>query len=187
MKLKTGDLAPLFKMEDSDGQLIDLSALKGSKVVLYFYPKDDTPGCTAQACNLNENLSFLQANGFVVIGVSADSNKAHEKFKLKYNLKFSLLSESRRLRLASWAGSAGCSAGGCLLIRLTLGLLLSLTSLIAPLDSYIFTELMLLECFSCSFSTDFCSRLGARITILLSVCSSAVASCLQSSSASSSA
>jgi peroxiredoxin Q/BCP len=93
MKLKTGDLAPLFKMEDSDGQLIDLSALKGSKVVLYFYPKDDTPGCTAQACNLNENLSYLQANGFVVIGVSADSNKAHEKFKLKYNLNFSLLSD----------------------------------------------------------------------------------------------
>ena len=93
MKLKIGDLAPLFKMEDSDGQLIDLSALNGSKVVLYFYPKDDTPGCTAQACNLNENLSYLQANGFVVIGVSADSNKAHEKFKLKYNLKFSLLSD----------------------------------------------------------------------------------------------
>jgi peroxiredoxin Q/BCP len=93
MKLKIGDLAPLFKMEDSDGQLIDLSALKGSKVVLYFYPKDDTPGCTAQACNLNENLSYLQANGFVVFGVSADSNKAHEKFKLKYNLKFSLLSD----------------------------------------------------------------------------------------------
>jgi len=93
MKLKIGDLAPLFKIEDSDGQLIDLSALNGSKVVLYFYPKDDTPGCTAQACNLNENLAYLQENGFVVIGVSADSNKAHEKFKLKYNLKFSLLSD----------------------------------------------------------------------------------------------
>jgi peroxiredoxin Q/BCP len=93
MKLKIGDLAPLFKVEDSDGQLIDLSALKGSKVVLYFYPKDDTPGCTAQACNLNENLSYLQANGYVVIGVSADSNKAHAKFKLKYNLNFSLLSD----------------------------------------------------------------------------------------------
>ena len=93
MKLKIGDLAPLFKVEDSDGQLIDLSALNGSKVVLYFYPKDDTPGCTAQACNLNENLSYLQANGYVVIGVSADSNKAHAKFKLKYNLNFSLLSD----------------------------------------------------------------------------------------------
>jgi len=93
MKLKIGDLAPLFKMEDSDGQLIDSSDLKGSKVVLYFYPKDDTPGCTAQACNLNENLAYLQENGFVVIGVSADSNKAHAKFKLKYNLNFSLLSD----------------------------------------------------------------------------------------------
>lgn len=93
MKLKIGDLAPLFRVEDSEGQLIDLSLLKGSKVVLYFYPKDDTPGCTAQACNLNENLSYLQANGFVVIGVSADSNKAHDKFKKKYNLNFSLLSD----------------------------------------------------------------------------------------------
>ena len=93
MKLKVGDLAPLFKVEDSDNQLIDLSQLRGSKVVLYFYPKDDTPGCTAQACNLNENLDYLQANGFIVIGVSADSNKAHEKFKTKYNLNFSLLSD----------------------------------------------------------------------------------------------
>jgi peroxiredoxin Q/BCP len=93
MKLKVGDLAPLFKVEDSDNQLIDLSQLRGSKVVLYFYPKDDTPGCTAQACNLNENLDYLQANGFIVIGVSADSNKAHEKFKKKYNLNFSLLSD----------------------------------------------------------------------------------------------
>jgi peroxiredoxin Q/BCP len=93
MKLQVGDLAPLFKVEDSDGLLIDLSALRGSKVVLYFYPKDDTPGCTAQACNLNENLSYLKENGFVIIGVSADSNKAHAKFKLKYNLNFSLLSD----------------------------------------------------------------------------------------------
>jgi peroxiredoxin Q/BCP len=93
MKLKIGDSAPLFKIEDSDNKLIDLSNLKGSKVVLYFYPKDDTPGCTAQACNLNENLDYLQANGYVVIGVSADSNKAHDKFKKKYNLNFSLLSD----------------------------------------------------------------------------------------------
>jgi len=93
MKLKIGDSAPLFKIEDSDNKLIDLSNLRGSKVVLYFYPKDDTPGCTAQACNLNENLDFLQRNGYVVIGVSADSNKAHEKFKKKYHLNFSLLSD----------------------------------------------------------------------------------------------
>jgi peroxiredoxin Q/BCP len=102
MKLQIGDLAPLFKVEDSDGKLIDLSALKGSKVVLYFYPKDDTPGCTAQACNLNENLSQLQANGFFVIGVSADSNKAHVKFKQKYNLSFSLLSDPEHLILNAY-------------------------------------------------------------------------------------
>ena len=102
MKLQIGDLAPLFKVEDSDGQLIDLSSLKGSKVVLYFYPKDDTPGCTAQACNLNENLSQLQSNGFIVIGVSADSNKAHFKFKQKYNLNFSLLSDPEHLILNAY-------------------------------------------------------------------------------------
>ena len=102
MKLQIGDLAPLFKVEDSDGKLIDLSDLKGSKVVLYFYPKDDTPGCTAQACNLNENLSHLQANGFIVIGVSADSNKVHVKFKQKYNLSFSLLSDPEHLILNAY-------------------------------------------------------------------------------------
>jgi peroxiredoxin Q/BCP len=93
MKLKIGDLAPLFQVDDSEGKLIDLALLKGSKIVLYFYPKDDTPGCTAQACNLSENLSYLQMNGFKVIGVSADSNAAHEKFKKKYQLNFSLLSD----------------------------------------------------------------------------------------------
>ena len=102
MKLQIGDLAPLFKVEDSDGQLIELSSLKGSKVVLYFYPKDDTPGCTAQACNLNENLSQLQSNGFIVIGVSADSNKVHVKFKQKYNLNFSLLSDPEHLILNAY-------------------------------------------------------------------------------------
>jgi len=102
MKLKIGDLAPEFKVEDSDGQLIDLATLKGSKIVLYFYPKDDTPGCTAQSCNLNENLSSLQANGFIVLGVSADSNKAHIKFKQKYNLSFSLLSDPEHIILNAY-------------------------------------------------------------------------------------
>ena len=102
MKLNIGDLAPEFKVEDSDGQLIDLATLKGSKIVLYFYPKDDTPGCTAQACNLNENLSSLQANGFIVLGVSADSNKAHIKFKQKYNLSFSLLSDPEHIILNAY-------------------------------------------------------------------------------------
>lgn len=94
MKLQIGSLAPTFSMNDSEGKLIDLNLLKGNKVVLYFYPKDDTPGCTAQACNLNENLSFLQAKGYIVIGVSVDDDKSHLKFKKKYNLNFSLLADT---------------------------------------------------------------------------------------------
>lgn len=89
-----GQPAPLFQKMDSDGQLIDLKALQGKKVILYFYPKDDTPGCTAQACNLNENLNKLITDGFVVIGVSIDSDAAHTKFKKKYNLQFSLLADT---------------------------------------------------------------------------------------------
>jgi thioredoxin-dependent peroxiredoxin len=94
MKPIVGQAAPLFKKTDSDGQLIDLNALRGKKIVLYFYPKDDTPGCTAQACNLNENLDKLQADGFVVIGVSIDSDAAHTKFKKKYQLNFSLIADT---------------------------------------------------------------------------------------------
>jgi peroxiredoxin Q/BCP len=67
--------------------------LLGQKTVLYFYPKDNTPGCTAQACNLNENLDGLRANGFQVIGVSTDSDKSHEKFRAKYQLQFSLVAD----------------------------------------------------------------------------------------------
>ncbi|MHA8064172.1 thioredoxin-dependent thiol peroxidase [Aquirufa aurantiipilula] len=94
MSLQIGDAAPTFSMMDSDGLLVDLSALKGTKVVLYFYPKDDTPGCTAQACNLNENLDYLTSKGYRVIGVSVDSNAAHTKFKKKYQLNFSLLADT---------------------------------------------------------------------------------------------
>ncbi|MHA8098669.1 thioredoxin-dependent thiol peroxidase [Aquirufa aurantiipilula] len=94
MSLQIGDAAPAFSMMDSDGLLVDLSALKGTKVVLYFYPKDDTPGCTAQACNLNENLDYLTSKGYRVIGVSVDSNAAHTKFKKKYQLNFSLLADT---------------------------------------------------------------------------------------------
>jgi len=94
MKLQIGDKAPLLNQLDSDGQSINSQNLLGTKIVLYFYPKDDTPGCTAQACNLNENLESLQNKGFKVIGVSIDSNEKHQKFKKKYNLNFSLLSDS---------------------------------------------------------------------------------------------
>lgn len=94
MKLQIGEAAPDFSMTDSDGNLVDLSTLKGTKVVLYFYPKDDTPGCTAQACNLNENLDYLSSKGYRVIGVSVDTNAAHSKFKKKYQLNFSLLADT---------------------------------------------------------------------------------------------
>jgi peroxiredoxin Q/BCP len=93
MKLSIGDKAPVISLNDSDGQLVDFNQLLGSKIILYFYPKDDTPGCTAQACNLNDNLDFLQKQGFKIIGVSVDSNEKHTKFKKKYQLNFSLLAD----------------------------------------------------------------------------------------------
>ena len=91
MKLQIGHAAPTISMVDSDGN--NFSIPNGKKTVLYFYPKDNTPGCTAQACNLNENLEALQAKGFQVVGVSIDSNASHTKFKAKYNLAFPLLSD----------------------------------------------------------------------------------------------
>ena len=91
MKLQIGNPAPTISMVDSDGN--NFSIPNGKKTVLYFYPKDNTPGCTAQACNLNENLEALQAKGFQVVGVSIDSNASHTKFKAKYNLAFPLLSD----------------------------------------------------------------------------------------------
>ena len=91
MKLKIGDTAPSIQMMDSDGNAFTIPG--SNKIVLYFYPKDNTPGCTAQACNLNENLSSLQAKGYQVVGVSIDSNASHTKFKSKYNLQFPLLSD----------------------------------------------------------------------------------------------
>lgn len=91
MKLQIGNAAPAISMLDSDGN--NFSIPNGKKTVLYFYPKDNTPGCTAQACNLNENLEALQAKGFQVVGVSIDTNASHTKFKAKYNLAFPLLSD----------------------------------------------------------------------------------------------
>ena len=102
MALSIGDKAPLFSQRDSSGNPIDLAALKGTKVVLYFYPKDDTPGCTAQACNLNENLSLLSSKGYTVIGVSIDSDAKHEKFKKKYNLSFSLLADTEQILVKAY-------------------------------------------------------------------------------------
>lgn len=90
MALTIGSLSPILEFKDSVGIT---HFLTGKKTVLYFYPKDNTPGCTAQACNLNENLDMLVNNGFQVIGVSTDSNKSHDKFITKYQLKFPLISD----------------------------------------------------------------------------------------------
>jgi len=91
--LKKGDVAPTIESTDNNGKKISLAALKGKKVILYFYPKDDTPGCTAEACNLRDNYNALLAKGFSIIGVSADSEASHKKFKDKYKLPFPLLTD----------------------------------------------------------------------------------------------
>jgi peroxiredoxin Q/BCP len=94
--LKPGDIAPEFSGLDQHGQTHNLSDYKGKKVILYFYPKDDTPGCTAEACDFNDNLESLKKDGFEVIGVSADTQKKHEKFATKYGLNFTLLADTER-------------------------------------------------------------------------------------------
>lgn len=91
MSLQHGDPAPDFEALDQNGNLIRLQDLRGQKVALYFYPKDDTSGCTAQACNLRDNQSELLAAGIKVLGVSIDGEKSHQKFAAKYDLPFSLL------------------------------------------------------------------------------------------------
>jgi thioredoxin-dependent peroxiredoxin len=95
--LKSGDKAPLIKAYDQHGNLFDLSAMKGSRVVLYFYPKDDTPGCTAEACNLRDNYSDLLARGYKVVGVSPDNIKSHLKFTDKFELPFPLLPDPEKV------------------------------------------------------------------------------------------
>ena len=91
--IKEGGKAPVFKGVDQNGNKISLKDFLGKKVVLYFYPKDDTPGCTSQACNLKDNYTELLAQGFQVIGVSVDSVKSHKKFEEKYQLPFPLVAD----------------------------------------------------------------------------------------------
>jgi peroxiredoxin Q/BCP len=91
--LETGTLAPDFTLESDGSGPVSLSDFRGKKVVLYFYPKDDTPGCTTEACNFRDDYSALTAAGAVVLGVSPDSIKSHRSFKNKYELPFLLLSD----------------------------------------------------------------------------------------------
>jgi len=102
IQLKEGMKAPAFEGIDKDGNPIKLSDYSGKKVVLYFYPKDNTPGCTAEACNLRDNWdSFLQ-KGFAVIGVSPDSEKSHKSFASKYNLPFPLIADTSKKILTDY-------------------------------------------------------------------------------------
>ena len=91
--LKEGDKAPAFSAKDQNGKKVSLSEFKGKKVVLYFYPEDDTPTCTVQACNLRDNYALLRKNGFEVLGVSPNDEKSHKKFETKFDLPFTLLAD----------------------------------------------------------------------------------------------
>jgi thioredoxin-dependent peroxiredoxin len=94
VKLKVGDKAPDFTVNDQDGNPIKLSSLTGKKVVLYFYPKDMTPGCTAEACNLRDHYPRMIKRGYEILGVSTDSEKSHKKFIEKEKLPFRLLADT---------------------------------------------------------------------------------------------
>jgi thioredoxin-dependent peroxiredoxin len=96
MALQVGDKAPDFKVNDQDGNPVRLSELRGKKVVLYFYPKDMTPGCTAEACNLRDNYRSMQKQGFEVLGISTDDEKLHRKFIEKEKLPFRLLADTNK-------------------------------------------------------------------------------------------
>tara|TARA_B100001996_G_scaffold382739_1_gene375497 strand:+ start:1119 stop:1568 length:450 start_codon:yes stop_codon:yes gene_type:complete len=91
--LKIGEKAPNFKSLNQSGEEIELKSFKGKKVILYFYPRDNTPGCTAQACNLRDNKNLLDNQNYVVLGVSSDSEKSHQNFIKKFELNFDLISD----------------------------------------------------------------------------------------------
>jgi len=97
MALEAGDKAPDFSVNNENGEVVKLKDLKGKKVVLYFYPKDMTPGCTAESCNLRDNYKVLQKQGYEVFGISTDSEKSHQKFIAKEKLPFHLLSDPDKI------------------------------------------------------------------------------------------
>lgn len=93
-ELKQGDKAPNFTANNQNGEPVSLGDFKGKNVILYFYPKDDTPGCTAESCDFRDNYQSLLSKGFEVIGVSVDDEKSHKKFETKYQLPFTLIADT---------------------------------------------------------------------------------------------
>ena len=94
MAIEEGKAAPAFSLQDANGKTVSLGDFKGKNVVVYFYPKDDTPGCTTEACNFRDGLAAIREKGAVVLGVSADSVESHKKFKTKFDLNFPLLADT---------------------------------------------------------------------------------------------
>lgn len=93
---RLGERAPEFEAKDQDGNTVSLASFRGKPVVLYFYPKDDTPGCTAEACSFRDSMTILRDRGIVVLGVSVDSEESHAKFVSKYKLNYTLLSDKKK-------------------------------------------------------------------------------------------
>ena len=102
MSVEVGKPAPDFTLPGDDGKMVALSALKGKKVILYFYPRDDTPGCTTEACGFRDQLPDFTGSGAVIIGVSKDDTASHQKFKAKFNLPFTLVSDTEGKMLADY-------------------------------------------------------------------------------------
>ena len=100
--LQAGDLAPLFTAKNQNGETVSLTDYKGKKVILYFYPKDNTPGCTAEACDFRDNYQSLSSQGFEVIGVSTDDEKSHKKFEAKFDLPFTLIADIEKTIVESY-------------------------------------------------------------------------------------
>ncbi len=97
-----GSMAPDFSLEDDSGKLVSLSSFRGKTVVVYFYPKDDTPGCTKEACGFRDAFDLFLSKGAVVIGISPDKAASHAKFKSKYGLPFMLLADTETTVLKAW-------------------------------------------------------------------------------------
>ncbi len=100
--LKVGDTAPDFSCKNQHGEIISLSDMIGKKVILFFYPKANTPGCTAEACNLNDNYNRFKSDGYEVVGVSADSEKVQKNFSEKFSFNYSLLSDVDKKVISSY-------------------------------------------------------------------------------------